>query len=140
MASGQAVPPRAAVQAEVTPNGCWPKAHRMTLGSNLVFREGRSSTRIVSLGDFSPMRKVRVHSRFATPGPPAMSDRYLPRARHERRRHEGHYVSRVHTSVRITGMPSRSVVLNLIVSVSPEIENRLTMLLPISSGNSALSR
>jgi hypothetical protein len=46
----------------------------------------------------------------------------------ERRCHEGHYVSRVHTSVRVTGVPSRSVVLNWIVSVFPEIANRLTML------------
>ena len=44
------------------------------------------------------------------------------------------------TRVRVTGVPSRSDVSNVIVSVSPETENRRLMSLPMSPGKSALSR
>ena len=40
----------------------------------------------------------------------------------------------------LIGFPSGVVVLNLIVSLSPEIEKFLRMLFPMSPGNSALSR
>src|SRR5258708_5416701 len=50
------------------------------------------------------------------------------------------YFMRDHTSVLTTGVPSRCVVSNLIVSVSPEIEKRRLMSLPMSPGKSALSR
>jgi hypothetical protein len=51
-----------------------------------------------------------------------------------------HYFIRFHMSVRVTGVPSRSVVLKLIFRVSPESAKRLVMLLPMSPGNMALSR
>ena len=49
----------------------------------------------------------------------------------------GRYFMRAQTRVRITGVPSRRVVLKPIVSVSPAIVNRLLIFFPISPGNNA---
>ena len=50
------------------------------------------------------------------------------------------YFIRSQTNVRVTGVPSAVVVLNLIVSLSPEIVKFRLMSFPTSPGNSALSR